>query len=121
MRLAISLFLISGIALAHEWSGYLVDSGCWASRQNNVSTVSTNVDRDMEMDLRFCSPTIRTRQFAVLLRDWQSVNLDPATNEKATYLARKASRPRVLFVSMNGALNGKAIHAGSIWATKPHR
>jgi hypothetical protein len=96
MRLATLLFCISTVGLAANWSGYLVDSGCYASRQTNVSGDTTTVDRDMNMDIRYCSPTAETKKFAVVLTNWRGLKLDSAGNVRASQLVRHAVK-RSLF------------------------
>jgi len=61
MRLAALLFCLSAAGFAGTWSGYLVDSKCWTSRQENVSLDTSTVSRDMRMDLYYCLPVIRRR------------------------------------------------------------
>jgi len=116
MRFATLLFCASTIGFAGNWSGYLVDSGCYASRQNNVSGDTTSVDRDMNMDLRYCSPTAETKKFAVVLTNWQRLKLDSAGNVKASQLVRHARKRSVFDVTVSGVLNKKAIKVGSISA-----
>jgi hypothetical protein len=114
MRVIIVLLCVSAAGFAANWSGYLVDSGCWASRQNNVSNPTTTVDRDMNMDLRFCSPKAETKHFAVVLNDWRSLKLDPAGSEKASLLVRNVHKPTVVNVTVSGALTKRTIQVDSI-------
>jgi len=117
MRLATLLFCVSSIGFAGTWSGYLVDSGCWANRQTNVSSDATSASREMNADVRYCSPTDDTKKFAVVLRDWQRLKLDPAGNTRAYQLVRHTGKRHWYVVSVSGALsNKKTIKVGSISA-----
>ena len=58
MRLVTLLVSVTGLAFAGTWSGYLVDSRCYTSAQNNVSWDSIN-SRDENMPLRQCAASSR--------------------------------------------------------------
>jgi hypothetical protein len=114
MRVATLLLCASALGFAGSWSGFLVDSRCYASRQNNVSRNTTTVTRDMDMDIRFCSPGAKTREFAVVLNDWQSLKFDPAGNERASELVQRAPKRSVFRIAVSGVLNKKTLKVGSI-------
>lgn len=121
MKLAALLFLISIAGFAENWSGFLVDGRCWNSRQTNVSQDTTTVSRDMDMDLRYCSPTVHTKHFSVILYDWRGLRLDPKGNTRAAQIVERGNTHRVPYVSVNGKLNRKTIQVTSMSAhtTKP--
>lgn len=114
MRFALLLLGVSAVGFAGNWSGYLVDSSCYASRQNNVSADSVSTNRDMNMDIRFCSPTADTKKFAVVMRNWRRLRLDPAGNAWASKLVQHAGRRSIIDVNVKGALNRNTIKVASI-------
>lgn len=115
MRLAVLLLCIATAGLAGSWSGYLVDSHCWQSWETNTSSPATTADRDMQMDLHYCSPTAHTVAFTLVLNDWSSVRLDAAGNEKALVLVRNGQR----HVTVNGTRGGGMITTGSVAPVPP--
>jgi hypothetical protein len=104
------------LCLAGSWSGYLVDSTCYAAEERNVNPTDTltNVDRDGYREIRYCSPNKKTKSFALLQPDGSSFNLDMAGNAKAAELVRKTGKRSPLVVVIGGEMAGKAIHVGSI-------
>jgi hypothetical protein len=114
MRFTALLFCLCTVGFAGTWSGYLVDSHCWTNRQQNVSADTSPVSRDMRMDLRYCSPTARTRAFAVVQDDWEALKLDPGGNERAAEIVRQAGKKPLLAVTVTGVLNRKTIESAAI-------
>jgi len=121
MRLAALLFCLSAAGFAGTWSGYLVDSKCWTSRQENVSLDTSTVSRDMRMDLYYCLPGYKTKSFAVVLDDWTALKLDPAGNERAVDLVRRAGKRSLIDVTVTGILDRKTIHSAFIPAASIRR
>lgn len=121
MRLAALLFGLSAAGWAGTWSGYLVDSGCWTSRQQNVSLDTSAVDRDMRMDLYYCLPTRKTHSFAVVQGDWSALKLDSAGNEGAADLVRSAGKRPLIDVTVTGVLDRRTIQSASIPAASIRR
>lgn len=114
MQPLLLLFLISTAGLAQNWSGFLVDSRCWASFENNASGDSTTVNRDMDMGVRYCSPTAHTRRFAVVLYDWSRIKLDPDGNLRAAQIVEHGNTRALIYVSVRGVPNKKTIKVISI-------
>jgi hypothetical protein len=114
MRFVALVLGLCTAGFAGTWSGYLVDSGCWTSRQQNVSLDTSTVSRDMRMDLRYCLPTARTKRFAVVQRDWTSVKLDSAGNERAADLVRRSGKRPLIEVTVTGVLDRRTIQAAAI-------
>ena len=77
LRLAALLGLSVALGFAENWSGSLVDSKCYASAERNVNPTDTltNVDRDGNEEIHFCSPSSKTKSFSVVHFDGRSVNL----------------------------------------------
>ena len=84
MRATVLACLSSAVGHAETWSGTLVDSRCWDFYENNTKDTSIYVDRDRNMEIRFCSPTAKTKSFAVVLPDGMNLKLDSAGNAKAS-------------------------------------
>ena len=118
MRLAILLLLASTLCFAGSWSGFLVDSNCYASEQSNVNKDSSTVDRDMGMEVRYCSPNADTKIFAVVLPDWDSLKLDSAGNAMAAELVRRTSKQRLFAVTVTGDLNHDTVKVDSLSANR---
>jgi hypothetical protein len=120
MRLAVLLFLVSASGFAGTWSGSLVDSKCFAASERNVNPndTLTAVDRDQNQEIRYCSPGLKTKSFAVIQADGLTFELDSAGNAKAAEFVRTAGRrPRVAVV-VTGELKDSTIRVDSISALR---
>ena len=114
MLLAVLVYLSSTIGLAETWSGTLVDSRCWGFAENNTKDVSIYVDRDRNMEIRSCSPTAKTKSFAVVLPDGLTLKLDAEGNAKAADLIQKVGKESPVTVGVTGEKNRNTIKADSI-------
>ncbi len=116
MRPAILLFFASTLGFASTWSGFLVDSNCYTSEEHNISPHDTlnHVNRDMAWEIQFCAAKPKTKKFAVVQEDWDSLAFDSAGDAKARDLVVKAKKKGVLTVVVNGQLNKKTIQVDSI-------
>ena len=116
MRHIAWLCLSSAFAYGGTWSGTLVDSKCFAIAELNVNPTDTltYVDRDQNQELRLCSPSAKTKSFAVVQHDGRSFNLDSAGNAKAAELLRTTAKKSTLAVVVTGEMNGKAIKVDTI-------
>ena len=117
MRLLPLLILTSGLAFAETWSGYLVDSKCYAEAQTNINKDASTVERDMSVEIRQCSPRAGTKDFSVVLPNWDSLKFDSAGNAKAAEIVRSAN-PKPMPVTVTGNRNRDAIRVDSISAGK---
>jgi hypothetical protein len=114
MRLVTLLVSVTGLAFAGTWSGYLVDSRCYTSAQNNVSWDSIN-SRDENMPLRQCAASSQTKRFAIVLKDWSSLKLDAAGNERATTIVHNVPKRSALYcVTVEGTRDKDKIIAGPV-------
>ena len=114
MVLAVLVCLSTAIGLAETWSGTLVDSRCWGFAENNTKDASIYVDRDRNMEIRSCSPTAKTKSFAIVLPDGLTLKLDAEGNAKAAGLIQKAGKVSPIAVDVTGEKNGNTIKADSI-------
>jgi hypothetical protein len=99
MRHLLLLALVSTPSFAGTWSGTLVDANCYQAARSNVNPTDTSfADRDMEGDVSYCHPTLKTKSFALVESDWTVLPLDAAGNAKAAALVRAnpKSQPRVV-------------------------
>jgi hypothetical protein len=102
MRFVPLLFLVSSLGFAGSWTGYLVDSNCYATVESNRNINPTSVDRDMNAEIRRCSANEHTRTFVVVLSDWLSVKFDAAGNAKAAELVRQSPKGSEMRVEVTG-------------------
>ena len=116
LRLGALLVFSVALSFAETWSGSLVDSKCYASEERNVNPTDTltNVDRDRNEEIRFCSPRSKTKSFALVQFDGQSLQLDSAGNTKASELVRKSGKRHPFNVVITGEMAGKSIKVDSI-------
>jgi hypothetical protein len=120
MRLAALFCLFSGFGFAGSRSGTLVDSKCCDNEERNVNPTDTltSVDRDTNWEIRYCSPSAKTKSFTVVQHDGLSVRLDSAGNTKAGELVRKTGRKPPFAVTVTGELNRNTIQVDSISAAR---
>jgi len=119
MRFAVFFLLASGVALAESWSGILVDSSCYAAEQTNANKNTTSVDRDMNMEVRECVPSVHTKDFALILRNWTTYRFDSAGNQQAAKLLQSFARNHPTGVTVTGNLDKKTIHVSSASINQP--
>lgn len=103
-RPVLAVFLVCGAAFAANWSGILVDSNCYASKERNVSPTDSllYVDRDRGAAIQYCSPEKKTKSFGVVQPDGSELDLDPAGNAKAAALVRTAGKKSHYTVIVTG-------------------
>ena len=120
MRLAALAILACGWGFAESWSGALVDWRCFESEEHNVNPTDTltNVDRDRNWETRFCTPRLKSKSFAFVGRDGQSLQLDSEGNRKAAELVQKAGKKDLFLVVINGERSGHKLMVDSIEASK---
>jgi hypothetical protein len=116
VRLTALLCLLSALSFAESWSGALVDSKCYATEERNVNPTDTltNVDRDGNLELRYCSPKPKTKSFAVVQADGTILSLDSAGNAKAAELVRTTGKRSLFFVALTGVRSSGGIRVDSI-------
>jgi hypothetical protein len=91
MRFASLLFCLSTVGFAGTWSGYLVDSRCYADERNNVTWDDNSFGDDMSMEVRECVATSKTKHFAIVLSDWTMLKLDAAESARAAAIAHNVA------------------------------
>jgi hypothetical protein len=116
IRLTALFCLLSAFSFAESWSGALVDSKCYAAEERNVNPTDTltNVDRDGNLEIRYCSPKPKTKSFAVVQADGTILSLDSAGNAKAAELVRTAGKRSLFFVALTGDRSSGTIRVDSI-------
>ena len=115
-RLAALFCLASAPSLGATWSGWLVDSKCYANLESNKSPTDTlnYVDRNKNSELRYCTPKAKTKSFALVDRNGLSYNLDAAGNAKAAELLRTAGAKANGEVKLVGEATGDVVKVDSI-------
>jgi len=93
-----------------------VDSKCYDSAERNVNPTDTltYVDRDKNQEIRYCSPSARTKSFAVVQPDGLSFKLDSAGNAKAAELVWKTGKKSLFAVAITGEMSRNTIKVDSI-------
>lgn len=112
-RLFLLLISTAAAGFGQTFTGALVDNGCYTRAQQTV-TLRANHDRNLEIDQ--CAPTVKTRQFAVVDRDGQSLELDTAGNAKAATLVSELHRKGRLDVTVTGRESKETLIVDSISA-----
>jgi len=116
IRLTTLFCLSSALGFAEIWSGALVDSKCYAAEERNVNPTDTltNVDRDGNLEIRYCSPRPKTKSFAVVQADGTTLSLDSVGNAKAAELVRITGKRSLFFVAVTGNRSRDTIRVDSI-------
>jgi len=110
----ISLFsLTSVLAVAGTWSGFLVDSGCFRSAEENHNVSDSPVLKDVDLEVRLCHPTLKTHSFAIVQSDGEAVALDSPGNTRAAQLVRQGSKSP-WYVTANGEMKKRIISVSSM-------
>jgi len=122
-RLVALLILCAAAALAESWTGLLVDSKCYSAEERNVNPTDTetSVDRDVMYSIRYCSPTHKTKAFALVEQYGERLKFDPAGNAKSADLVRNVNKKHMLQVSVTGEMSGKLLRVDTISTTGPKR
>jgi hypothetical protein len=109
IRLATLLTLASTLSFAGTWSGYLVDSKCYATEQRNVNhfDASSYVDRDRDFDIKACHPSPHTKSFTLIDPNGLTYRLDSAGDTRAAGLIRNAPKKSPLQVTITGQMAAK--------------
>lgn len=116
MHVVSLLCLSSALSFAETVSGVLVDSKCYAAEERNVNPTDTEtyVDRDGNLEIRYCHPRGKTKSFAVVPPDGQSFELDSAGNAKAAELVRRSGKKSRYEVAVVGGISKHTIQVESI-------
>src|SRR5215469_11120352 len=91
-------------AQQRTWSGFLVDSGCYEALERNTNPWDTNsfVDRDRNWEVRYCSPSLKTKAFTLVDRDGLSHKLDSEGSTKAADFVRENGKRDPMAVTLSG-------------------
>lgn len=116
LRLTVAFVFASAAGFPATWSGVLVDSKCYAAEERNVNPHDslTAVDRDKYQEFWYCSPTKKTRLFAVVQNDGAVVQLDPATNPKIEEVVRQAGKQSPFAVTVTGEQTDRFVRVDTI-------
>jgi hypothetical protein len=116
IRLAAILAVAASAGLAETWSGPLVDSKCYGAEQRNVNPTDTQAyaDSDIGYEIRYCSPSRKTKFFAIVGEYGDRLKFDASGNAKAAALVQNLRKPHQIEVAVSGEMSGKAIRVDSI-------
>ena len=110
----VSIFsLVSSLAVAGTWSGFLVDAGCFRSAEDNHNVSDSPVLKDVGLEIRLCHPKAKTHAFAIVQSDGEAVALDSAGNTQAAQLVRQGLKSP-WYVTANGEIRKNTIAVSSI-------
>ncbi len=109
--------LASALAVAGTWSGFLVDSGCFRSAEENHNVSDSSVVRDVDLELRLCHPTVKTHSFTMVRSNGEAVALDSVGNTQAAQLVRQGSKSP-WYVTVNGEMGTRILAVSSIASAK---
>jgi hypothetical protein len=70
----------------------ITDTRAIEERNVNPTDTETYVDRDRNLEIRYCHRDSKTKSFAVVTADGQSFELDSGGNAKAAELVRKPAK-----------------------------
>lgn len=106
----------SAVSFAASWSGSLVDAHCYHTEQRNKNPFDTEtyVDRDWGYVIHYCSPTAKTKSFALVDPYGDSLDLDAAGNTQAEQLVPKTGKKMRMYVTVTGQLTENTISVASI-------
>ncbi len=115
-RLAFLFCLASGFAFAESWSGDLVDAKCFAAEQRNVGSKDTliYVDRDLNLEVRYCHPTAKTKTFGIVQPGGVLLEFNAAGNTKAADLVRQTGKVELLRVNITGEQSKNTVDVNSL-------
>jgi|ERR1700691_1987532 hypothetical protein len=118
--LAALVCLAAAPAFANSWSGYLVDSRCYAAEERSVNPNYTynHAYRDTDEEIRICSPNAKTKSFSIVGHDGFGHALDPVGNEKAAAIVQQKGNKHRLKVAVTGEMSKSAIEVSSLAITK---
>jgi hypothetical protein len=113
---AVIVCLVATCALAKSWSGFLVDSRCYASEERSVNPNYTynHAYRDTDQEIRVCSPNVKTKFFSIVGQDGFGVRLDPNGNAKAAEIVQQSGKKHRFKVSVTGEKSKDAIEVGAL-------
>jgi hypothetical protein len=99
-----------------SWRGFLVDSKCYESEEQNVSPWYTlgSAGRDKDLELKLCVPTEKTKSFGVVQRDWKMISFDADGNAKAIEFIRKAVKQAAYLVEITGEMEKEKLKVNAI-------
>jgi hypothetical protein len=106
--------------LAGSWSGFLVDSRCYASEERSVNPNYTynHAYRDTTQEIRVCTPNAKTKSFSVVGHDGFGLRLDPVGNAKAAEIVQQSGKKHRFKVIVTGEKSKNAIEVGSLSLTQ---
>ena len=113
-RLLSLLCLASCWGYAATWSGNLVDTRCFQNMEDNHNLDESSAVRDLNLELRVCTPKLNTHFFTIVLPDGTSARLDSAGNARAAELVRQTKPKAPLYVNVKGEMTNKTIAVNTV-------
>jgi hypothetical protein len=114
IQLAAFVFITCTLGFAAgSWSGYLVDYECYQGYMRHGQSTTT-ANRDMNLIVKLCVPTEKTKSFGIVPNDWKIVNFDPDGNAKAADFFKSNARLKSYWVTITGELETRFLKIDSI-------
>ena len=114
LRFVGCMLLASAAMPAETRTGFLVDSQCYTSQEQNARQVDIDTNHDRDFEIRQCAPAAKSRSFAIVTRDGISYKLDPAANSRVVALLQSSSAKRPIEVTVEGSKSGNVLTVDSI-------
>jgi len=120
IRIAAFLACAAAPVLAKTWSGFLVDSTCYAIEERNINPTDTDtaVDRDRNYEISYCRPNAHTKSFALIRPSGRILELNLAANAKAAQIVQASGKNTRLDVAVTGELVKNQLQVDSISLVK---
>jgi len=118
LRLTMAASLVTGAGMAANWTGYLVDAGCYSALQTNMRAGTPPGSWDLGRAIRTCTPTDKTKSFAIVQSGGVAVNLDADSNQKASDFVATHGKSMRHKVNVTGDMNDRMVTVHSITMAK---
>jgi hypothetical protein len=109
LRLVVLFGCATALAYADNWTGVLVDAGCYASQQRNVSQDAVASGMDLDIVVRSCAPNHKSKSFVVVMDDGQVLTLNSEGNDKAAEILRSNAYKHPMRVAVTGTTGKKVL------------
>lgn len=115
-RLGAFFFVAAGLVFGESWLGALVDAKCWAAMERDVGPTDSliNVDRDRGEEVRYCSPSAKTKSFEVVSQNNAIFELDAGGSAQASDVIHKAGKRPLYMVDVSGQKTKNTVPVSSI-------
>jgi len=116
IALASLLAVASLPGFAATWIGFLVNSSCFQDMQGNRNPRNTDwyVNTDVNYEIRYCTPSAKTKSFGFVDGDGLFYKLDAASSAQAAELVKRMGKLHELPVTVTGRVTKDTMHLQSV-------